>query len=74
MFFSLVVDHRFFPSGKASASRAEGLGSIPTFAVDLIVRSTHTSDFNIDTPVATVPGVWRFRISTGNGWPGVNVL
>ena len=27
-----------------------------------------------DTPVATLPGTWRYRVSTGTGWPGANIL
>ena len=62
-------------SGKASASRAEGpvfesrlrrdlSGSVPS----------HTSDSKIGTPVATLPGAWRYRVSTGTGRPGVSIL
>ena len=36
--------------------------------------STYTSDSIIDTSVATLPGVWRFRVSTGTGRPGVSIL
>ena len=36
--------------------------------------SSHTSDFNIGTPVATLPGAWRYRISAGTGRPGVSIL
>ena len=36
--------------------------------------SSHTSDFKIDTPVATPPGAWRYRVSTGTGRPGVSIL
>ena len=37
-------------------------------------RSSHTSDLNIGTPVATLPGAWRYRVSAGTGWPGVSIL
>ena len=51
--FGLVV--------QASASRAADLASIPTFSADLIPLSSHTSDLNIGTPLATLafqaPGV-----------------
>ena len=47
---------------KASASRAEDS------------RSNHTSDLKIGTPVATLPGAWHYRVSTGTGWPGVSIL
>ena len=36
--------------------------------------SSHTSDFKISTPVATLPGAWRYRVSTGTGRPGVSIL
>ena len=32
------------------------------------------SDLKIGTPVATLPGAWRYRVSTGTGWPGVSIL
>ena len=36
--------------------------------------SSHTSDLNIGTPVATLPGAWRYRVSAGTGLPGVSIL
>ena len=36
--------------------------------------SSPTSDFKIGTPVATLPGAWRYRISAGTGRPGVSIL
>ena len=36
--------------------------------------SSHTSDLNIGTPVATLPGAWHYRVSAGTGGPGVNIL
>ena len=35
---------------------------------------SHTCDLNIGTPVATLPGTWRFRVSAGTGRPGVSIL
>ena len=35
---------------------------------------SHTSDLKIGTPVATLPGAWRYRVSAGTGWPGVSIL
>ena len=35
---------------------------------------SHTSDLKIGTPVATLPGTWRYRVSVGAGWPGVSIL
>ena len=48
---------------KASASRA---------SAGIFSGSSHTSD--IGTPVATLPGAWRYRVSTGTGRPGVSIL
>ena len=36
--------------------------------------SSHTSDLQIGTPVATLPGAWRYRVSAGTGWPSVSIL
>ena len=59
---------------KASASGAED----PEFESRLRLRdfsgSSHTSDLKIGTPVATLPGAWRYRASAGTGWPGVSLL
>ena len=35
---------------------------------------SHTSDLKIGTPVATLPGAWCDRVSTGTGRPGVSIL
>ena len=35
---------------------------------------SHTSELKIGTPVATLPGAWRYRVSTGTGRPGVSIL
>ena len=36
--------------------------------------SSHTSDLEIGTPVATLPDTWRYRVSAGTAWPGVSIL
>ena len=28
----------------------------------------------VGTPVATMPGAWRYRVSAGTGWPVVSIL
>ena len=48
-------------------------GSNPACA-GIFSGSSHTSDFNIGTPVVTLPGAWRYRVSTGTGRPGVSIL
>ena len=35
---------------------------------------SHTSDFKIGTPVATLPGAWHYRVSAVTGRPGVSIL
>ena len=36
--------------------------------------SSHTSDFKISTPVATLPAAWHYRVSAGTGGPGISIL
>ena len=50
---------------KASASRAEDPGLDSRSCRGDIFGSSHTSDFKIGTPVATLPGAWNCRVSTG---------
>ena len=35
--------------------------------------SSHTSDLQIGTPVATLPGAWRYRVIAGTGWPCISL-
>ena len=58
---------------KASASGAEDPGFESRLRRDFS-GSSHTSDLNIGTPVATLPGAWRYRVSAGTGRPGVSIL
>ena len=62
-----------WPSGKASASRKEGTGFESRLRRHFS-GSSHTSDLKIGTPLATLPGAWRYRVSTGTGRPGVSIL
>ena len=34
---------------------------------------SHTSGLKIGTPVANLPGFWRYRVSAGTGWPGTSI-
>ena len=58
---------------KASASRAGDPGFESRLRRDFS-GSSHTSDFKIGTPVATLPDAWRYRVSAGTGRPGVSML
>ena len=55
---------------KASVSRAED----PGFESRLLRGRVIPVTKKIDTPVATLPGSWRYRVSAGTGRPGVSVL
>ena len=35
---------------------------------------SHTSDLEVGTLVATLPGAWCYRVSAGTDWPGVSIL
>ena len=59
---------------KASVSGAEDPRFESRVRRDFFSGSSHTSDFKIGTPVATLPGAWRDRVSAGTGRPGVSLL
>ena len=48
-------------------------GSNPACA-GIFSGSSRTCDLNIGTPVATLPGAWRYRVSAGTGRTGVSIL
>ena len=54
-----------WPGVQVPTLRVAGMGITPCFSL-----SSHTSDFNIDTLVTTLPGTWHWRISARTGWPG----
>ena len=58
---------------KASASRVEDPGFESRLRQDFS-GSSHTSDLKIGTLVATLPGTWHYRVSTGTGQQGVGIL
>ena len=58
---------------KASAWRGEDPG-FESHLRRAFSGSSHTSDLNTGTPVATLPGAWRYRFSTGTGRSGVSIL
>ena len=85
LYLFLSVADVVFPSCSMGSHRLVGLvvkrpprerkvpGSNP--ACDgIFPGSSHTSDFKIGTPVATLPGAWRYRVSTGTGRPAVSIL
>ena len=58
---------------KASASETEDPGFESNLQLDFSGLS-RTSDFKIGTPVATLPGAWRYRVSAWTGRPSVSIL
>ena len=58
---------------KASALRVADTGFDSRFCHGDFSGSSHTSDLYVSTPVATLPGAWRYRVSNGTGWPGVTL-
>ena len=58
---------------KVSTSRAEDPGFESHLRWDFS-WSRQTSDLKIGTPVATLPGARRYRVSAGTGWPGVSIM
>ena len=48
-------------------------GSNPACA-GIFSGSSHTSDLKIGTPVATLPGAWRYRVIAGTGRPDVSIV
>ena len=58
---------------QASASRAEDNRFECRLCRDFC-GSSHTSDLKIGTPLANLPGAWRYRVSAGTGWPSVSIL
>ena len=69
-----VVWNRLGLVVKVSASRAEDPGFESRLRQDFFSGSSHASDLNIGTPVATLPGTWCYRVSARTGWPGVSIL
>ena len=58
---------------KASALGEEDPGFESRLRQDFSGLS-HTSDFKIGTAVATLPGTWHYRVSTGTGQPVSKVV
>ena len=63
-----------WPSGLRRPPRERKVPGSNPACVGIFSGSSHTSDLKIGTPVATLPGAWRHRVSTGTGWPGVSIL
>ena len=67
-------DHLVFLVVKASASRAKDPGFDFRLRGGDFSGSSHTSDLEIGTRVATLPGAWCHKVSSGTGWPSARIL
>ena len=63
-----------WPSGEGTGLESGRSGVRVQLVLWYFPRWGHTSDLKIGTPVASLPGAWRYRVSAGTGWPGVNIL
>ena len=68
-----LKDRLVAPMVKVSASGAEDPGFEFRLRRDFS-GSSHTSDLKTGTPVATLPGAWRYRVIARTGRPGVSIL
>ena len=57
---------------KASTTRVADPGFDSRLRRGIVSGSGHTCDLEIGTPVAALPGAWRYRVSAGTGRPGVS--
>ena len=68
----------FLHSSRFSAFRSMMFHSRPVHSLMLsshrFLCLGHTTDSKIGTPVATLTGAWRYRVSAGTGRPGVSIL
>ena len=60
--------------GRGVGGGGGGEGSALQLPFGIDGMSSHTNDFKMGTPVSTLPDAWRYRVSTGTGWPGASVL
>ena len=59
---------------KAFTSRSADPGFNSRFLHGDFSGSSHTSDLELGTPKATLPGAWRHRVSAGTDRPSVSML
>ena len=70
----LVVAYRLVGLVVRRPPRERKVPGLNSTCAGLFSGSSHTSDLKMGTPVATLPGAWRYRVSTGAGRPGVSIL
>ena len=70
----LVCMYRLFGLVVRRPPRERKVPGLNLACAGIFSGSSHTSDFKIGTPAATLPGAWRYRVSAGTGRPGVSIL
>ena len=68
LIFPSMHNHLVVLVVKESAARPEDPGFASCLRWDISGLS-HASDLKTVTPVATLPGAWRYRVSAGTGQP-----
>ena len=71
---SLSLSHRLIGLLVRRPPRKRKIPGSNPFCDVIFSGFSHTSDSKIGTPVATLPGAWRYRVSAGTGRPGVSIL
>ena len=71
---SKVPERPVLPASFVKWSRERKIPGSNPACTGIFPGSSHTSDLKIGTPVAILPGAWRYRVSAGTGWPGVSIL
>ena len=71
---SSAVNHLFGSLVKESILRAADQGFHSCLRHEDFSGLSHPSDFKIGTPVVTLPGAWRCRVSARTGRPSVSIL
>ena len=74
IFWLLHTLHKLVPLSRSTSTAEDPGVRFPFVPWGFCSGSSHTSDLKIDTPVATLQGAWRYRVSAGTGWPGVSIL
>ena len=70
----LIMVAMCFEKVKEFTLRAADPGFDSSMHFEDFSESSHTSDLEIGTPVATLPGTWYYRVSFVAGWPSVSTL
>ena len=70
---TLLITPPTWPSSKGTCLRS-GRSRVWIPLAQNFSESSHTNDFKIGTPLATLPGAWRYRVSAGTGRPSVSIL